>query len=265
MGLFDGFAASQQFGEGGGLLARLRAIQQEQDQYQPDAGFDPPPAAPQFQTFAPTPWSNSSNAGQASANPQSAAPNPTSQYQALLPLLGDHDAMLATVSPDDGKTMIAQAVAGQQPDSSANVVQAGFRFGGIPFPLPPMAPVPPPQIRMPDIPEWMKTAGAILQLLRRGGSGGGSGNKRNRKDDEDDICGERLGLETSRCYGRIEEYAHQDFLSGCRERAKDRWRLCFRTAVDPIRWNPQNGDRLTKKSSVTSIDRALPSVPSIHL
>jgi hypothetical protein len=177
MGLFDGFVASQQFGEGGGLLARLRAIQQEQDQYQPGAGFDPPPAPLQVQTFQPTPWPNFSDVGQSSANPQSAAPDPTSQYQALLPILGGHDAMLATVSPDDGKGMIAQAMAGQQPDSGANVVQAGYRIGGLGFPFPPPVPVPIPQIHMPRIPPGWKLPGAIAQLLLRrmitGVAGGG--------------------------------------------------------------------------------------------
>jgi len=39
MGLFDGYFDPQQFGEGGGLLGRLLALQPMQGLYQPDAGF----------------------------------------------------------------------------------------------------------------------------------------------------------------------------------------------------------------------------------
>jgi hypothetical protein len=188
MGLFDGFVASQQFGEGGGLLARLRAIQQEQDRYQPGAGFDQPASAPQSPLQS-MPWPTLPDDGQALPNSQSATSNLSSQYQALLPVLGGHDAMLATVSPGDGKTMIAQALAGQQPDNGANVVQAGFRLGGIPFPFPfpPLAPVPPPRIPMPEIPDWMKVTGSILQLLQRkiiSGLAGGGG--------DDDGCDKEI-------------------------------------------------------------------------
>ncbi|WJR76458.1 hypothetical protein [Bradyrhizobium sp. NP1] len=39
MGLFDDYFDPQQFGEGGGLLGRLLALQQQQGQYQPSQGF----------------------------------------------------------------------------------------------------------------------------------------------------------------------------------------------------------------------------------
>jgi hypothetical protein len=45
-----------------------------------------------------------------SGNPQQ---DLNSQYQALRPILGDHDAMLAIVHPEVGRTLIAQALAGQ--------------------------------------------------------------------------------------------------------------------------------------------------------
>jgi hypothetical protein len=51
MGLFDSYFDPQQFGEGGGLLSRLIALQRQQGLYQPDADPEPPPAA---QT--PMPW-----------------------------------------------------------------------------------------------------------------------------------------------------------------------------------------------------------------
>jgi hypothetical protein len=51
MGLFDGYFDPEQFGEGGGLLGRLLALQQQRGQYQPGGGFDqtqfvPPPPDP---------------------------------------------------------------------------------------------------------------------------------------------------------------------------------------------------------------------------
>jgi hypothetical protein len=47
MGLFDGYFDPEQFGEGGGLLGRLLALQQQQGQYQPSAGFDQVSSNPQ--------------------------------------------------------------------------------------------------------------------------------------------------------------------------------------------------------------------------
>jgi hypothetical protein len=103
--------------------------------------------------------------------------------------------MLATVSPDAGKTMIAQTLEAQQSDNNANVVEAGFRLRGIPLPFPPMPPVPPPPIPMPEIPDyWMKAAGAILQLLRRsvgiGGSGGDECGCSKERREAREICTE---------------------------------------------------------------------------
>jgi hypothetical protein len=240
MGLFDGYFDPQQFGEGGGLLSRLRAVQPQMGLDQAGTDFGQPLSIPQSPPLQPTSWPSSFDAGPALSTPQPAAPNLASQFQALRPVLGDHDAMLATVSPDVGKTMIAQALAGQPSNNGANVVQAGFRLGGIPFPIPAFPPAPPPSIPMPEISDWTKAADAILQLFRGnlngkgfGGNRGGGGSKRESGDDDDDVCGERLGLETSRCYGRIEEYAHRDFLNGCTERAKDRWRLCLRNGGRP--------------------------------
>jgi hypothetical protein len=43
MGLFDGYFDPQQFGEGGGLLGRLLALQQQQGLYNPGAGVDEKP------------------------------------------------------------------------------------------------------------------------------------------------------------------------------------------------------------------------------
>jgi hypothetical protein len=83
-------------------------------QPQPNAGFDQPPSAPQMPgSAAPLP-PIVPNGGQAPSVPQPPGQDPHSQYQALRPILGDRNAMLATVYPELRQTLIAQALAGQQ-------------------------------------------------------------------------------------------------------------------------------------------------------
>ena len=60
-----------------------------------------------------------------SSSSQAAAPNPGLQYQALRPILGDRNAMFATIDPDIGRTLIAHALANQQPGNTKNVVSVG--------------------------------------------------------------------------------------------------------------------------------------------
>ena len=76
------------FPEGGPIQ---QARTQLASQPPPDAGFDQPPSAPQ------TPGQDLH-----------------SQYQALRPMLGDRNAMLAAMYPEVRQTLIAQALAGQQ-------------------------------------------------------------------------------------------------------------------------------------------------------
>lgn len=163
MGLFDGYFDPEQFGNSGGLLGRLLSLQQMQGQYQPSAdNLDQAPSVPQTPLLQPLPWQNLPGYGQPQSAPQPAALDLHSQYQALRPVLGDRNAMLATVNPSVGKTLIAQALANQQSGNTADVVSAGNRGTGIT--VPPMGPVPPPPIPMPAIPDWWKAAGTILQL-----------------------------------------------------------------------------------------------------
>ena len=88
------------FPEGGPVQ---QARTQLASQPPPDAGFDQPPSAPQ-------------PPGQ----------DPHSQYQALRPMLGDRNAMLATVYPELRETLIAQALAGrQQPGQTSGPAPTG--------------------------------------------------------------------------------------------------------------------------------------------
>ena len=125
MGLFDGYFDPEQFGEGGGLLGRLLALQQQHGQYQPGADLDPTPSAAQAPLLQPQPWSNVSGVGRPSYGAQTTAPNPASQYQALRPVLGDHNAMLATINPEVGKALLAQALASRQNLANAGEVLSG--------------------------------------------------------------------------------------------------------------------------------------------
>jgi len=233
MALFDNYSDSLSFPDNGGLLGRLRAMYPQLAPDQPDAGFDRPASVPVRRL------ATLSNGGRPAPAAPPVAPDLHSQYQALRPILGDHAAMLATVHPEVGKTLIAQALAGRPSDNSANVVQAGYRLGGIP--LPPMTPVPVPPIPMPSTPDWLKQGWQLYLRAKRGG-GGGSGRGR-RGDDEEDECSNRHAAETQRCDDRYDDYAHQDFLAACKERAKIRWDLCNRNGgripkFEPPEWGP---------------------------
>src|SRR5207302_1460701 len=93
-------------------------------------------------------------------------------------------------------------------------------------------PIPPELI--PKMPEWWKILpgvlglpGLIYERSRPGMGGGGNRRRRGNDDDNDDECDRRFGEEKGRCYDRYDEYAHPHFLSGCNERALNRWRLCI--------------------------------------
>jgi hypothetical protein len=92
----------------------LQARTQLASQLQPDAGFDQPPSAPQTPGSAPPLPRIVPNDGQAPAIPQPPGQDPHSQYQALRPMLGDRNAMLATEYPEVRQALIAQALAGRQ-------------------------------------------------------------------------------------------------------------------------------------------------------
>jgi hypothetical protein len=96
----------------GGPIQQART--QPASQPQPNAGFDQPPSAPQTPGSAPPLPPIVPNGGQAPSIPQPPGQDPHSQYQALRPMLGDRNAMLATVYPEVRQTLIAQALAGRQ-------------------------------------------------------------------------------------------------------------------------------------------------------
>jgi len=91
-------------------------------QPQPDVGFDQPPSPPQTSPLSPI----VPNGGQAPSVPHPPGQGPHSQYQALRPMLGDGNAMLATVYPEVRQALIAQALAGrQQPGQTSEPAPTG--------------------------------------------------------------------------------------------------------------------------------------------
>jgi hypothetical protein len=91
-----------------------RARTQQESRPQTDAGFDQPPSTPQTPGSAPPLPPIVPNDGQAPSVPQPPGQDLHSQYQALRPMPGDRNAMLATVYPEVRQTLIAQALARQQ-------------------------------------------------------------------------------------------------------------------------------------------------------
>ncbi len=81
MGLLDGYFVPEQFGEGGGLLGRLLALQQQQGQYQPGVGFDETSSVPQAPEPS-TPWPGLSTYGRAPSSLRMAAQGLPAQYSA---------------------------------------------------------------------------------------------------------------------------------------------------------------------------------------
>ena len=62
---------------------------------------------------------------QTGANDPVASPNLNARYQALRPVLGDRNAMLAIVHPEIGRTLIAQALVGRTRSGNTNAGSGG--------------------------------------------------------------------------------------------------------------------------------------------
>ncbi len=127
-------------------------------QPQPNGGFDQPPSAPQTPGSALPLPPIVPNGGQAPSVPQPPGQDPHSQYLALRPMLGDRNAMLATVYPELRQTLIAQALAGrQQPGQTSEPATAGGVSGVTqqaqtqPQSPPPLAPAGQPDVGAPAI------------------------------------------------------------------------------------------------------------------
>ena len=148
-------------------------------QPQPDAGFDQPPSAPQTPGSAPPLPPIVPNGGQAPSVPQPPGQDPHSQYQALRPMLGNRNAMLATVYPEVRQALIAQALAGrQQPGQTSEPAPTGGVSGvtqQAQTPTQPAQPQPQSQQRQPATGAGQPDVGAPVIDGVRNGSQGGNG------------------------------------------------------------------------------------------
>jgi hypothetical protein len=122
----------------------------------------------------------------------------------------------------------------------------GVQLAGIARPFPGFGPPPP---VVPGIPEWSdhfaKGMQGLINAFKRYGSGGSGRPRPRNDDDDDDECGRRYNEEYARCGERKDEYAHPDFLWGCRERAKYRSQLCLQNKGrpdpnEPSEWGPKD-------------------------
>ncbi len=117
-----------------------------------------------------------------------------------------------------------------------------LQLAGMARPFPGMWP-PIPPLPVPGTPEWTDHFIRGLQGLIRAFTS--SGRRGGRRSDDDDYCTDRLSAEMSRCDKRIDDYAHQDFLAACKQRAKHRWDLCNRNGGrphpnEPNEWGPED-------------------------
>jgi hypothetical protein len=105
------------------------------------------------------------------------------------------------------------------------------RLAGMAAPFPGLRPLPP--FPLPGTPEWthhfIRGTQRLIHALRSTGRGRGQ----RRRGDDDDYCYGRYLAEMGRCNERYDDYAHQDFLRACKERATRRWDLCNRNGGRP--------------------------------
>jgi hypothetical protein len=164
-------------------------------QPQPNAGFDQPPSAPQTPGSAP---SIVPNGGQAPSVPQPPGQDPHSQYQALRSMLGDRNAMLATVYPEVRQTLIAQALAGQQqPGQTSEPAPTGGVSGvtqQAQTQTQPAQPEPQGQPQQPATGAGQPGVNGPATGNSASGSGGGAGVKRFGGDEGGDFPSRNAGI-----------------------------------------------------------------------
>jgi hypothetical protein len=166
-------------------------------QPQPNAGFDQPPSAPQTPGSAPPLPPIVPNDGQAPSVPQPGQ-DPHSQYQALRPMLGDRNAMLATVYPEVRQALIAQALAGQQqPGQTSEPAPTGGVSGVTqqpPTPTQPAQPQPQTQPQQPATGAGQPGVNGPATGNSPSGSGGIAGVKRFGGDEGGDFPSRNAGI-----------------------------------------------------------------------
>jgi hypothetical protein len=167
-------------------------------QPQPNAGFDQPLSAPQTPGSAPPLPPIVPNGGQAPAVPQPPGQDLHAQYQALRPMLGDRNAMLATLHPEVRQILIAQTLAGQQQSGQTSGPAPTGDGGGVTqqaqTPTQPAQPQPQTQPQQPATGAGQRDAGAPAAGDGPSGSGGIAGIKRFGGDEGGDFPSRNAGI-----------------------------------------------------------------------
>ena len=169
-----------------GLLGRLRALLEEQSQYQPVAGTDgsapAQPLDPNFRQLSRTPSASRPQVAVDPSNRSTAQSSLTySPAEGDLSLESPIETAQGGASPRAaGGLLGAPAPSWMVTSPSMTPAPVGWRFGGVPLPLPlplplPGPPLSPQPITAPTIPEAWKTAWKILQLYPAIASGRGGG------------------------------------------------------------------------------------------
>jgi hypothetical protein len=214
-------------GPRGGLLGRLTAPQAGQPPYQPIAGSSQQtpsaPRDPNFRRLSGTPVISRRQDGIAAFNPigdRSSPPYSPAGRDALLDFLGP-----------SGERALPEWFAASP---TMNVTQSGSPGRGISIPSTTSSPLP--SIYMQANPRSRN----ISRVQSRKAVSIERGN-----GDDDDMCARRMSNEIDGCHERQDEYAHQDFLQACIDRAKRRWDLCNRNGgriprFEPPEWGPRD-------------------------
>jgi hypothetical protein len=183
----------------GGLLGRLLALQASQPQQPPVGGGDgqTPPAAPDPNFRQLSRRINIRPLGSPGSSDRPDDQSSPSYYPSA------DGTSLATPPPPAGQDAGSFGGYGSTPapmriaDASMMLPSAqGVRGIGIPVPIPSKDPGQIPQIPMPNIPDWWKAIGALLQLYPRITSGLGGGGGENNDDDD---CKEEIRKSRQTC------------------------------------------------------------------
>jgi len=140
------------------------------------------------------------DAGQPPSAPQTPGQDPHSQYQALRPMLGDRNAMLATVHPEIRQTLIAQALAGQQQPGRTSEPAPTAGLSGVTqqaqtqTQTQPAQPEPQNQPQQPATGAAQPGVNAPATGNSASGSGGGAGVKRFGSDEGGDFPSRNAGI-----------------------------------------------------------------------
>jgi hypothetical protein len=217
------------YGNPGGLLGRLLALQENQSQpvsNSPGSLRSEPRNSNVRRLSSPILGMSSPDVSQLSSQPQEQS------YPSYLSSDGGASLGAQRASTPDVQSFKTSQVATeptQLADASVHMTPVAWRGRGIPIPvpMPPIGPGTIPQIPMPHVPDWLRAYWSLPLLLpslmseRLGGKG----------EDENE-CLKRWYDEYSRCdmFKRPDTNRYRD---ACRARANDRLRLCYRNGYNP--------------------------------